>query len=112
MQLALNDVPGFRCWGAHCGIKSKRRDLALIVPESVPAADLQRVCAETAGRILEKCVIFDKYQGKGIESGYKSVGIGLILRDVSRTLTDEEVDSVMLAVVESLKKECQVSLRG
>ena len=91
---------------------SVRRDLALIVPESVPAADLQRVCAESAGQRLAKCVIFDKYQGKGIESGYKSVGIGLILRDVSRTLTDEEVDSVMLSVVESLKKECQVRLRG
>jgi len=91
---------------------SVRRDLALIVPESVPAADLQRVCGESMGRTLEKCVIFDKYQGKGIESGYKSVGIGLILRDVSRTLTDEEVDSVMLSVVESLKKECQVRLRG
>ena len=91
---------------------SVRRDLALIVPESVPAADLQRVCAESAGRTLEKCVIFDKYQGKGIELGYKSIGIGLILRDVSRTLTDEEVDSVMLSVVEFLRKECQVRLRG
>lgn len=91
---------------------SVRRDLALIVPESVPASDLQRVCADSAGRTLEKCVIFDKYQGKGIESGYKSVGIGLILRDVSRTLTDEEVDSVMLSVVASLEKECQVRLRG
>ena len=82
------------------------------MPESVPAADLQRVCAESAGRTLAKCIIFDIYQGKGIESGYKSVGIGLILRDVSRTLTDEEVDSVMLSVVESLKKECQIRLRG
>lgn len=33
MQLALNDIPGFRCWGAHVGIKSKRRDLAMIVCE-------------------------------------------------------------------------------
>jgi len=91
---------------------SVRRDLALIVPENVPAADLQRVCAESAGRTLEKCVVFDKYQGKGIESGYKSVGIGLILRDVSRTLTDEDVDSVMLSVVASLKEECKISLRS
>ena len=91
---------------------SVRRDLALIVPESVPAADLQRVCSESVGETLEKCVIFDKYQGKGIESGYKSVGIGLILRDVSRTLTDEDVDSVMLSVVGDLQKECNTRLRG
>jgi len=107
--LRERDLPEF---SGTARFPSVRRDLALIVPETVPAADLQRVCAETAGRTLEKCVIFDKYQGKGIESGYKSVGIGLILRDVSRTLTDEEVDSVMLTVVASLKKECKIELRS
>lgn len=91
---------------------SVRRDLAMIVPESVPAAELQRVSAKAAGPMLERCIIFDKYQGQGIESGYKSIAIGLILRDVSRTLTDDEVDSVMLSVVESLKQECKVRLRG
>ena len=91
---------------------SVRRDLAMIVPEGVPAAQLQRASAQAAGRLLERCIIFDKYQGKEIESGYKSIAIGLILRDLSRTLTDEEVDSVMLAVVESLKKECNIKLRG
>ena len=91
---------------------SVRRDLAMIVPEHVPAAELQRVSAEAAGPLLGRCIIFDKYQGEGIESGYKSIAIGLILRDVSRTLTDEEVDSVMLLVIESLKQECNVSLRG
>jgi len=91
---------------------SVRRDLAVIVPESVPAAELQRVSAQAAGRRLERCIIFDKYQGEEIEAGYKSIAIGLILRDLSRTLTDEEVDSVMLAVAESLKKECNIKLRG
>ncbi|MEX0916079.1 MAG: phenylalanine--tRNA ligase subunit beta, partial [Wenzhouxiangellaceae bacterium] len=91
---------------------SVRRDLALIAPETVPAAELQRVSAKAAGRTLERCIIFDIYQGEGIESGYKSIGIGLILRDLSRTLTDEDVDSVMLSVVESLKMECKVRLRG
>jgi len=91
---------------------SVRRDLALIVPEAVPAAELVEVCRKAAARVLERCIIFDMYRGKGIESGYKSIGIGLILRDVSRTLTDEEVDSVMLSVIEALKKECQISLRG
>lgn len=91
---------------------SVRRDLAMIVPDSVPASELQRVSAEAAGPLLERCIIFDKYQGEKIESGYKSIAIGLILRDVSRTLIDEEVDSVMRSVVESLKKECNISLRG
>ena len=91
---------------------SVRRDLAMIVPDSVPASELQRVSAEAVGRLLERCIIFDKYQGQKIESGYKSIAIGLILRDVSRTLTDEEVDSIMRSVVESLKEECNIRLRG
>jgi len=91
---------------------SVRRDLAMIVPEDVPACELQRVSAKAAGQMLERCIIFDMYQGEGIESGYKSIAIGLILRDVSRTLTDEEVDSVMLSVVESLKQECRARIRG
>ncbi len=93
-------------------LPSVRRDLAMIVPDSVPASALQRVSAEAVGRLLERCIIFDKYQGQEIESGYKSIAIGLILRDVSRTLTDEEVDSVMRSVVESLKEECNIRLRG
>lgn len=107
--LRNRDLPEFTGTARY---PSVRRDLALIVPETVPAAALQRVCAQAAGKLLEKCIVFDKYQGKGIESGYKSIGIGLILRDVSRTLTDEEVDSVMLSVVESMKEECNITLRG
>ena len=107
--LRERDLPAFAGTARY---PSVRRDLALIVPEAVPAAALQQACAKTVGQMLESCLIFDQYQGEGIESGYKSIGIGLILRDVSRTLTDEDVDSVMLSVVESLKKECNTSLRG
>jgi phenylalanyl-tRNA synthetase beta chain len=91
---------------------SVRRDLALLVPDSVPAAQIERAAAEAAGEWLHECVIFDQYQGENIESGYKSLAIGLILRHVSRTLTDDEVDSVILGVVKSLKHACNVRLRG
>ena len=107
--LGQRALPEFR---GTARFPSVRRDLAMIVPEGVPAAQLQRASAQAAGRLLERCIIFDKYQGEEIESGYKSIAIGMILRDLSRTLTDEEVDSVMLAVVEFLKKECNIKLRG
>jgi phenylalanyl-tRNA synthetase beta chain len=91
---------------------SVRRDLALLAPEDVPAAEIRDVAAAAAGEWLERSVIFDKYAGAGIEPGYKSVAIGLILRHVSRTLTDDEVDSVMLSVVDALKQQCKVRPRG
>lgn len=89
-----------------------RRDLALIVPEDVPSERLVAVAASAAGKLLENCHIFDVYQGKGIDSGYKSLAIGLILRDVSSTLTDQTVDAVIRRVVERLQHECNARLRG
>jgi len=100
------------CYRGVARYPSVRRDLALLVPEAVPAESLERAASEAAGEWLVECVIFDQYQGAEIESGYKSLAIGLILRDVSRTLTDSEVDSVMLRVVESLKQRCNVRQRG
>jgi len=91
---------------------SVRRDLALIVPETVQSLELRRVAAKVAGSLLERCIIFDVYQGKGIGDGYKSVAMGLILRELSRTLTDGEVDSLIREVVESLKQEYDARLRG
>ena len=40
------------------------------------------------------CVLFDRYVGKGVETGFKSLAMGLILQDESRTLTDRDVDAV------------------
>lgn len=107
-RLRRRELPGFAGLSRY---PSVRRDLAMVVPESVPAASLVATVQQSAGEVLEKCIVFDQYQGGAIESGYKSVAIGLILRDVSRTLTDDAVDSVMLRVTDSLKRECNATIR-
>ncbi|MDT8408826.1 MAG: phenylalanine--tRNA ligase subunit beta [Wenzhouxiangellaceae bacterium] len=109
LPMRERDVPEYRGLQRFPAV---RRDLALIVPESVPASKLKKVSQKVAGALLEECIIFDNYQGKEIESGCKSLAIGLILRDVSRTLTDGEVDSIVVTVMESLKRECNIRLRG
>jgi len=109
------DVLGRRALPAHGGLSrfpAVRRDLSLVAPGDVPAAQLRAVASGAAGALLERCIIFDIYQGEEIDADHKSVSIGLILRDVSRTLTDQEVDSVIARVVESLEKQCKVRLRG
>jgi phenylalanyl-tRNA synthetase beta chain len=55
--------------------------------------------------------MFDVYRGPGIESGRKSVALGLILQDKERTLTDEEVDRVVSAVRESLSEQLGAQFR-
>lgn len=91
---------------------STRRDLALVVQESIPAAALIDAIRDLGGTRVENCVIFDEYRGKGIESGCKSLAIGLIIRDLSRTLTDAEVDELIFTVTQGLNERFGAELRG
>jgi len=90
---------------------SIRRDLAIVTGIEVTAADLQAEVQRSAGALLKEMVIFDVYQGEGIETGRKSVAFGLILQDSSRTLTDDDVEVVVSRVTESLNKKFGAALR-
>jgi len=90
---------------------SVRRDLALIVPESVLADQIRTVVHEAAGPLLSEFEIFDVYQGDRIDSGLKSVAIGLTMQEISRTLTDDEVDGCMRDVIDRLQTELKAKLR-
>jgi len=79
-----------------------RRDLALVVDESVGFDAIRERVLAAASSLLRDLVLFDVYRGAGIESGRKSVALGLILQDEGRTLTDTEVDQVITAVREAL----------
>jgi phenylalanyl-tRNA synthetase beta chain len=89
-----------------------RRDLALVVPEATPWSAL-RACLEQAlaGR-LQEVVLFDEYRGPGLETGTKSLAMGLILQEVSRTLTDSEADCVVAEALEALGRECGARIRS
>ncbi len=88
-----------------------RRDLAVVVEEETPAQRIRELVAEAAGPLLRELAVFDLYRGEGIESGRKSVALGLILQDSSRTLTDEDIDGVVADVTALLHKELGASLR-
>jgi phenylalanyl-tRNA synthetase beta chain len=91
---------------------SVRRDLAVIVDEALAADDLTKLIAEVLGERLQHQEIFDVYRGKGVDSGRKSVGIGLILQDASRTLTDKEADDMIQKVVHRLEQEHGARIRN
>jgi phenylalanyl-tRNA synthetase beta chain len=91
---------------------SIRRDLAVVVDINTAAADLQRVVAEAAGELLQEMLIFDVYQGKGIETGRKSIAFGLILQDYSRTLTEQDIESIVARVTRRLGEEFGATLRA
>ena len=88
-----------------------RRDLAMIVDESVAVQELTDCIRRSAGDLLRDVIVFDIYRGTGIENGRKSVAIGLNLQDVSRTLTDDVTDAVVAQVVTDLVRECKATIR-
>ena len=80
-----------------------RRDLAVVVDESVPLSRLAERVALVASSLLRDLRVFDIYRGQGIEEGRKSVALGLIFQDFSRTLTDDDVARLVAAVVADLR---------
>ena len=90
---------------------SVRRDLAIVVDENVPLAVLQENVSVSASGLLHELRVFDVYRGPGVESGRKSIALGLILQDSSRTLTDVDADTVVTAVVTRLRDELSATIR-
>jgi phenylalanyl-tRNA synthetase beta chain len=88
-----------------------RRDISFTVPEQVAFASLRERVSVVAGDLLQHISAFDLYQGKGVEIGRKSVALGLILQDLSRTLTDEDADRVVHAVVSDLQSNLDARIR-
>ena len=88
-----------------------RRDLALVVPESTPWAALEASLKRTLGLRLRELRLFDVYRGTGLEPGTKSLAMGLILQDVSRTLTDHDADRAVADAVAALQRDCGARLR-
>jgi phenylalanyl-tRNA synthetase beta chain len=82
-----------------------------VVTESVTVQQLLDRVRDTAGALLRDVTVFDIYRGTGIETGRKSVAIGLNLQDVSRTLTDDETDAIVARVVADLERECDATIR-
>ena len=89
-----------------------RRDLAVLVDKSVPAATLMQNVTATAGAYLRELRLFDVYEGKGVDPKRKSLAFGLTFRDQSRTLSDDVVNQAMDQVIDSLEKNYNAELRN
>ncbi|HMB72379.1 MAG TPA: phenylalanine--tRNA ligase subunit beta [Gammaproteobacteria bacterium] len=88
-----------------------RRDVAFIVDENVTTQQIIDQINLSAGPNLEEVTVFDLYRGKGIDATGKSVALGLILRNASRTLTDADADKVVSSVTQRLQRELGARIR-
>lgn len=90
---------------------ANRRDIAIVVNESVSAQNIIDECRKVGGNQLVGVNLFDVYRGKGVNDGCKSLAISLTLQDTSRTLEEEEIANAVSGIVEALKVRFQASLR-
>ena len=87
-------------------------DLALLVPDGVTSADVERVIREAAGDLLERLVAFDLYEGAGVPDGHRSIAWRLTLRHPERTLREKEIEGRRGRILSSLTQELNVRQRS
>jgi phenylalanyl-tRNA synthetase beta chain len=78
------------------------QDIAVVVPEEVPAADVEAAVRAGGGDLLERLAVFDLYHGEQVGEGNKSLALRLEFRAPDRTLTDEEVAERRAAIEREL----------
>lgn len=78
------------------------RDMALLVSQEVAAGDLIETIQANGGELLSEVRIFDVYQGKQIQEGFKSMAFRLKYQALDRTLTDDEVNAIQTKIGEQL----------
>jgi phenylalanyl-tRNA synthetase beta chain len=106
--IATGRLPQFESLSKYPSI---RRDIAIVVDEDVSFEAIRNAIRETAGKIAKDISPFDVYTGDNIDSGRKSVALGLILQEKSHTLTDLEVDEVIKSVLDRLSDDFDAKLR-
>lgn len=91
---------------------SIRRDLALVVEDSVKAGELLDFIVKNGGKLLTDAHIFDIYKGEHLEPGKKSIALAMTLRHPDKTLEDAEINAVVDKVVSGLAEQYGAVLRN
>ena len=101
-KIAFREMPRF---------PEVRRDLALLLDESVKYADLRAAAFKNARQFLKQVNLFDVYRGDKIPEGKKQYALSFVLQDTEKTLTDQDVERVMARLLDVFTKEFGGTLR-
>lgn len=91
---------------------SVRRDLAFTVAESTPVGTLLDALWQLGEPLLQHVSIFDVFTGGDLDTGFKSVALGLIFQDKTGTLTAEGVDVAVARLIQQAQACCGAVIRG
>jgi len=111
LSVAKARITPFSSVSSYPGIQ---RDMALVLPEKVSFADVEKAIRTVAPTEMESLVVFDRFvdaSGKKVPQGFLSLGCRLQFRSSARTLTEEEVGGWEKAILQSLASRCEAKLR-
>ncbi len=90
---------------------SVRRDLAIVVDESVAAQNICQVIQQNSPDVLQSATIFDVYHGENLASGKKSLALSLNLQALDRTLSDDDINDAISVAIAVLEQQFNAKLR-
>lgn len=78
------------------------RDISMLVPKGILAGDIEKMIRQRGSKLLESLRLFDIYEGSQVGEGLKSMAYSLTFRAKDRTLTDDEINSLMKKILNGL----------
>ena len=87
------------------------RDIAVTVDENVEVGQIEKIITKKAKKLLESIKLFDIYRSDKLGENKKSVAYSIIFRDKNKTLSDEEINETMEAIIIELQKALGAELR-
>ncbi|MBE7048392.1 MAG: phenylalanine--tRNA ligase subunit beta [Ruminococcaceae bacterium] len=118
IYIAQINIPDLLIYGKNTKIyhplpkyPSVNRDLAILVDDKVPAADIEAIIRKKAKNLFAGLRLFDVYKGKQVPEGKKSMAYSLTLQSMDKTLTDAEVTQTVTDILAALEKDAGAVLR-
>ncbi len=87
------------------------RDIALVVPESIKAGDIQAEILKLGQGLIQEVRLFDFFQGGRIPKGYKNLGFRMTYLSRERTLVSNEIQKLHTAIAEKIAKKFEASFQ-
>jgi phenylalanyl-tRNA synthetase beta chain len=96
---------------AYSTYPSSARDVSFFANSEITVTELEKAMSQAAGKLLDRVELFDRYEGKNVPEGQRSLAFSLVYRSIDRTLTEEDVEPVHAKVTKALVDKFRVTLR-
>ena len=111
LDLCGRDRPGERRFAGLPRFPAVRRDLALVVGDTVTVNDVEEAIRGASGLPIAGLQVFDRYRGEGVPPGHASVALQIVFQHPERTLEADEVQAAQETIVKALQTRFGARLR-